>query len=100
MISVINDKGHNFVRDGLFRMGYDRKTLRPYRTKRFNITFHSKNLEESEDDSSKPMEILTRETLASNIDQDVTDMVIKSNGSIFHEDENGLVIYEHYLNTK
>jgi hypothetical protein len=47
MVSVINDKGHNFVRDGLFRMGYDRKTLRPFRTRRFNISFHSKNLEES-----------------------------------------------------
>jgi hypothetical protein len=52
MIAVINEKGHNFVREGLFRMGYDRKTLRPYRTKRFNITFHSKNLEESEDISN------------------------------------------------
>lgn len=65
-------------------MGYDRKTLRPYRTKRFNITFHSKNLEETEGSSSKPMQILIRDTLTSNIDQDVTNMVIKSSGQIFH----------------
>ncbi len=84
MIAVINEKGHNFVREGLFRMGYDRKTLRPYRTKRFNITFHSKNLEESEEVNNDPMQILIRDTLTSNIDQDVTNMVIKSDGQIFH----------------
>jgi len=30
------------------------------------------------------MQILIRDTLTSNIDQDVTNMIIKSNGVIFH----------------
>ncbi len=79
-------------------MGYDRKTLRPYRTRRFNISFHSHRLEESEE--LKPMEILIRETQTTNIDQDVTNLVIKNYGQILHQDENGLVIYEHYTMTR
>lgn len=79
-------------------MGYDRKTLRPYRTRRFNISFHSQRLEESEE--LKLMEILIRETQTTNIDQDVTNLVIKNYGKILHQDENGLVIYEQYTMTR
>lgn len=98
MVSVVNDKGHSFVRDGLYKMGYDRKTLRPYRTRRFNLSFHSQKLEQSEE--LNPLEILIRDTQTTNIDQDVTNMLIKNNGQILHQDDNGLVIYEHYSLTK
>jgi hypothetical protein len=55
-------------------------------------------LEESEE--LKPMEILIRETQTTNIDQDVTNLVIKNYGQILHQDENGLVIYEQYTMTR
>jgi hypothetical protein len=62
-------------------MGYDKFTLKPYRTRRFNISFHSLPLEEGD---FKPLEILIRDTASTKIHIDVTNLIIENNGDILH----------------
>jgi len=64
-------------------MGYHKLTLRPYRTRRFNISFHSKPLEEPLK-KQVPLEILIRETASTNVDSDVSNLIIEDNGYILY----------------
>jgi len=76
-IDLIKDEGETFVREGLQRMGYHSSSLKPFRTKRFNIMINSKLVDGQK---SKPLEVVVREAVLTEIDTDLIKILTTKYG--------------------
>ncbi len=73
------DKNDQAFRDALAHLGYDPKTLVPKRARRYNISFHSRAIEERE---SPPLKVLVKEALDTKVDSDITRMLTMERGDV------------------
>jgi hypothetical protein len=73
-ISEIDQQGPDAIWAYLDKLGYD-KDLYSTRSRRFNITFHSKSL-----DGAEPVEVKIRDAIGTDIDNIASQMILKEFG--------------------
>jgi len=73
----------------LAKLGYD-KDLYSLRSRRFNITFHSKSLE-----GSKALEVRVRDAIGTDIDRSVSQMILKEFGKDLKKGDSYRIV-EHF----